>query len=205
MEQRPIKRFLLDYRVTPKDNLPDNFTLKNLETINDTTKINVLTKSNIFAPFSTTISNKEEQKQQSISPQLHKSLEKLNNIIQFCPLVVESNKQYEQINNGDAENEHLVPNQQGSFNLESSFYNDKNDQKQKSSSPLKFQSPWKEMNKTQSQLDVSKEPLNQHFNESLLKQVEDMGYSRDYIITCLKNNECNYCTASYYLLMKVYD
>ncbi len=201
LELQPIKRFLLDYRVTLKDNLPDTFTLKNLETVADMSKINVQTRSNIFAPFSTTISIKEEQKQPPI--QINKSLQVLNQAINFIPLVFEQNRAYEMFSNGLTAQENIIPEQKMSINLESSLYNE-NNQKQKSSSPAKPYTPWRD-GKYQKQEEQSKEQIQQNFNESLIKQIEEWGYSKEYIITSLKNNEFNYCTAGYYLLIKVIE
>lgn len=166
-------------------------------------KVNVHTRSHIMAPFGSVSSIKEEQKQQTITSQLVKGLPINNHFMKFNPLVFEANKQYENNHNDENDAGFLIyPNQQESFNLESSLYDDCKEQKQKKYSPIK---PFKvEITKEmKQQQDQNKEICN--YNESLIRQVEEIGYSRDYIITCLRNLECNYCTASYYLLMKQVD
>lgn len=199
-ELAPIKRLVLDYRITSKDNITEHFTLKNLETIDGMSKVNVNTRSHIMAPFASNISFNEEQKQPTIESQLIKGLPINNNFIKFNPLVFEANKQYENNHNNENDNGFLIyPNQQESFNLESSLYDDCKEQKQKKYSPVKQNKV--EMTKELKQQQETKEIMC-NYNESLIKQVEEIGYSRDYIITCLRNQECNYCTASYYLLMK---
>lgn len=199
-ELAPIKRLVLDYRLANKDNITEHFTLKNLNTIDAMSKVNVNTRSHIMAPFGSIASIKEEQKQQTITSQLVKGVPTNNHYLKFNPLVYEANKQYENNHNDENDAGFLIyPNQQESFNLESSLYDDCKEQKQKKYSPIK---PFKvEISKEmKQQQDQNKEICN--YNESLIRQVEEIGYSRDYIITCLRNLECNYCTASYYLLMK---
>jgi hypothetical protein len=199
---------LLDYRITSKDNLPDTYTLKNLDTINEPLKMNIITRSQVFAPYGSGISQKEQQ-QSNEGFQMDKNLVVLNKALKFNPMVIDVNKQYEHNNNGETEGLPVNANQQDSFNLESSLYRDDQNekQKQKSMSPLKMMLKLnqKEKDVKSTQLDLSKDPTMTNLNESLIKQVEEIGYSRDYIITCLRNNESNYCTASYYLLMKQFD
>ena len=37
-------------------------------------------------------------------------------------------------------------------------------------------------------------------DENILKEVEGIGYKKDYLIKALKHNEVNYATASYFIL-----
>ena len=40
-------------------------------------------------------------------------------------------------------------------------------------------------------------------SDEVLKEIEEkIGYDRKYLIQCLKNNEINYATATYYLILK---
>lgn len=178
--------------------------MKNLDTIDAMSKVNVNTRSQILAPFATAASAKEEQMHQTVISHLNRALSISNNLVNFNPLVFEANKQYENNHNMENDNGYLIyPNQKESFNLESSLYHDSKDEKRKKFSPIK---PNKvEMTKEMKQQQDQSKEINSNFNESLIKQIEEIGYSRDYIITCLRNLECNYCTASYYLLMKQVD
>ena len=38
-------------------------------------------------------------------------------------------------------------------------------------------------------------------DENVLQNVEKFGYKKDYVKKCVVNNEINYCTATYYLLL----
>lgn len=164
--------------------------------------MNALTRSQIFAPYASVLSTKEQQTitKSTIDPQV----EVLNHAIKYNPLVIDANKQYENNHNGETDGILVNANQKDSFNLESSIYKE-DKQKQKSLSPLKMMFKNNKDKDNKNQLDTSKDPTTFTFNESLIKQVEEIGYNRDYIITCLKNNESNYCTASYFLLMKQFD
>lgn len=192
MEIVPMRRFLLDYRLVNKDNLPDTFTYKNLETINEMTKENVLTKSNILGPNGTSMI---EDKEKSVRT----SIEILNSAIKYCNHAFESNRQYEIGKNGLAAQENLVQMKEMSFNLESSLYNESEEKK---GNPFKVVSPWKEYNEYK---ECDEKEGNKYFNESVIGILEKMGFVHDQIVMSLKNNDCSYLTTCYYLLMKVYE
>ena len=41
------------------------------------------------------------------------------------------------------------------------------------------------------------------FSEEIIKEIEEkIGYDQKYLKNCLKNNEINYATATYYLMIK---
>ena len=39
-------------------------------------------------------------------------------------------------------------------------------------------------------------------DEKVIKQLYELGYNKNYVLKQLNNNEINYCTSSYYLLLK---
>ena len=41
----------------------------------------------------------------------------------------------------------------------------------------------------------------ENLDESVIENVEKLGYKKDYVKKCVINNEINYCTATYYLLL----
>jgi serine/threonine protein kinase len=47
---------------------------------------------------------------------------------------------------------------------------------------------------------LSKPRLLKPIDEDILQKVETLGYPRDYLVGCLKNNERNYATTTYYLM-----
>ena len=37
-------------------------------------------------------------------------------------------------------------------------------------------------------------------DENILKNMENLGYKKEYVQNCITNNKINYCSATYYLL-----
>ena len=38
-------------------------------------------------------------------------------------------------------------------------------------------------------------------DENIIKNMENLGFQKDYVQKCITNNEINYCSATYYLLL----
>ena len=78
------------------------------------------------------------------------------------------------------------------IDLDNSFYNDKKAKKNpKNTDNLKNAIKMNQYNYSTTS-----------FNDSIISQMEELGYTRDYILHSLRNNDLNYCTTCYYLLMK---
>ena len=86
----------IDYRFAKKDDLIENFTIKNLDTLQETENQNVNTKSIILAPFNSSVKNDEDS--------LCKELIIENEVLKFCGKVKELNRNYELNNNGEIDN-----------------------------------------------------------------------------------------------------
>ena len=98
-----LSKNYLDYRYCAKDEIIENFTLNNLDTINISENKNNLTKSFIFAPFNSSYL-KEEIKENNLEENL--SVE--NNIILFDEKLIILNRQYELNNNGEIDHGVLI-------------------------------------------------------------------------------------------------
>lgn len=195
--------------------------MNTLQENEDNQNKNMLTRSLLIGP------NNTNQSQKDTNPKNQEGsikLEVLDKAIKFNHNTIDANKQYEYNITGvktDLAFANIVKND--SFNLESSLYKDNNSKVKKNLNYSNYQNNNSSIKKSNNKdnkdnyydgntlsrennksmnLDYSKEAKLELFNESLIKQIEDFGYSRDYIITCLRNNENNYCTACYYLLMK---
>jgi hypothetical protein len=85
----------VDYRMAGKDDIIENFSTKNLDTIQETENQNVGTKSVILAPFNSSIKIEDST-----------SLELLieNEVIKYCGKAKELNRKYELDNNGEIDN-----------------------------------------------------------------------------------------------------
>ena len=97
----------IDYRNANKDDLIEMFTLKNLDTLQETQNQNINTKSNILAPFNSSIN--------SVDSFLHRDLEIENNVIKLAGKVKEINRQYELNNNGEIDNGIIISPQENSI------------------------------------------------------------------------------------------
>ena len=208
------------------DHCVEHFTISNLDSYYMVDRGNCLTKSLILAPCHTSINGgmKNEKKQfVTVDPEedlnnqekeevlveqktdwTQSELQFNNELIKFAPCVIDANRQYEKNNTGgEIDNGLLInPNLQGSLNLESSIFRDDklhNNQKVK-----KFFDPYS-TTKISSGTDRNNYNSMNVYNESILQQMELIGYSREYVVNCLRNNELNYCTACYYLLMKTVE
>ena len=62
---------------------------------------------------------------------------------------------------------------------------------------------FKEKNNNLSFDDKNKNHMGKKFCKEIIKEIEDkIGYDRNYLLKCLKNEEVNYATATYYLMLK---
>jgi len=93
----------IDYRIANKDDIMENFTIKNLDTKQEAENQNVSDKSQILAPFNSTLKKHENWK-------LAADLKIENDVMKFCGKVKESNRNYELNNNGEIDNGYLIPN-----------------------------------------------------------------------------------------------
>ncbi len=91
----------IDYRTANKDDIMENFTLKNLDTQQETENQNVITKSLILAPFNSTLKKNENWK-------LAVDLKIENDVMKICGKVKEANRNYELNNNGEIDNGFLI-------------------------------------------------------------------------------------------------
>ena len=90
----------VDYKNANKDELNENFTLRNLDTQKDTENQNINTKSLILAPFNSSIKREDDF--------LVKELEIENEVIRYRGKAKEANRNYELNNNGEIDNGILI-------------------------------------------------------------------------------------------------
>lgn len=183
-----------------------------METRNEPLNDNLLTRSRHLAPKNSLIS--KDSNIDNINTFIYKNLSINNNAIKLNPRVYDVTKKYESnvTRSMNKKIDIINNNLNESFNLESSLYKEK--KKNNGNSNSNNQSPYKNykfnnyINKQKLNInknfntDMSKDQGIVNYNESIVKQIEELGYTRDYILSSLRNNECNYCTACYYLLIK---
>jgi hypothetical protein len=86
----------IDYRNAQKDDIIENFTMRNLDTQQEAENQNIGTKSIILAPFNSSIKQNDSF--------MHEDIAIENNILKFCGKVKELNRNYELNNNGEIDN-----------------------------------------------------------------------------------------------------
>ena len=217
----------IDYRNCTKEEMIENFTIKNLDTKNITQNKNNLTKSFIFAPFNSSYVNEELKK-----THLEENLSVENNIILFDETINILNRQYELNNNGEIDHGVLINrsnmtsrtnNTNNNENLKKNVSKEKNVDEQKaqqiseegdkSKKVLSCSNSKKSINiSKEKELNVPNRNKGNYLNsmltysstaiidENILKNMENYGYKKEYIQKCISNNEVNYCSATYYLL-----
>ena len=194
-----LSKYDVDYLNSPKEDLIENFTLKNLDTVNEEKKQNGNTKSIILAPYNSYDLNKSDLSDNGIRIE--------NSICKFCGKVKQANIKYELYNNQEFDNGMIIT-QKDSEN------NNNNSNSNSISNPI---SPNVEMvneyNAHRSGLSSPKgsrghieyipDKYEMTIRDDLLREIESVvGYDRKYMLNCIKNNEVNYATATYYLLVK---
>lgn len=107
----------------------ENFTLKNLDTLQETENQNVVTKSLILAPFNSTLKKNENWR-------LAADLKIENDVMKICGKVKEANRNYELNNNGEIDNGFLI----NVENQNSNNNNNDNDNNNSNSSSAKANS-----------------------------------------------------------------
>ncbi len=219
----------VDYRNSGKSELIENFTIKNLYTINDKENQNITSKSEILAPFNSSFieNNKNNFKNNNnnynknynnkfnnYDNKLEKSLEICNEVIQFNENSKVLNRLYELNNNGEIDHGVLInPNSEKKENEENinevnDIDEDLIDENNKKLTP--------NLNINQQNDNSSKQNSKRNdsnltnsstliIDESILKTMENLGYKKDYIQKILSVNEFNYASATYFLLSNQTD
>ena len=199
-----LSKYDVDYLNSPKEDLIENFTQKNLNSYNDDKMKNAHTKSFILAPYNT-------EHMDGLS--LEHSLSINNSLCHFCRRVKQANIKYELNNNEDFDNGMMIdkkdksagnnykhvdsisPNNSLSKNVSPNYAM----YEEPVASPYKYEDTDNNNNKD----DISIPVYHPVINDNLIKEIENVvGYDRKYLIQCIKDNEINYATATYYLLLK---
>jgi hypothetical protein len=161
--------------------------MSNLNTVEENENNNANTRSHILAPFSSS----------AIEDEMNDTLEIKceNDIFKYCGKAKEANRNYELNNNCEINNGIVITKE------------DKEENK------IEY-----EDNSFEDNISTSKDELHRHsknlkdilpktnantyvLDESVLKQVEHIGYTKEYTFKSMQSGTHNYATASYYLLL----
>ena len=191
-----LSKYNVNYLNCDKDEIVENFTIKNLDTLEDDKKLTGYTKSLILAPYNSVNLNNDNLIENEVLIE--------NNICKFGVKAQQANLKYELNNNIDFDNG-MIKSQKSK--------NDKKDESNNNSFS-KGISPNIEINEDFMSEKKSKinSPKNRSsssdsnngkifIKEDLIREIEtNVGYDRKYLISCLKEKKINYATATYYLL-----
>ena len=196
----------VDYSdINNKENMVENFNIKNLDSEEENLNYNIKTKSIILAPFNSSISSEENEDNLFTKEENdfnNKDLIIRNGIIKFSPKVRDLNRNYELDNNKEIDNGIIILtyDSEEKGKKEASPYDGSYNSKfhSKQFSPVgEF-----EKNNTHNKNKNTVTKIKNHINEKILEKMKNFGYDKEYIIKCLNNKEFNYATASYKLLNK---
>ena len=193
----------VDYRDPQnKEDMNENFDIRNLDTEEENENKNIKTKSLILAPFNTSIEEDESKSEVSIIDNNCNEISIENKIIKFSVKVKELNRIYELNNNGEIDNGIVI----SMDSNEKQFYNNISPSPYNvgsffSKGNSKAISPINELEDNLSSKRELKENKKEII-EDALNEISKLGYLKPYVRECLNNNEKNYATASYFLLVK---
>ena len=213
----------IDYRNAQKKDLAENFTIKNLYTLDEKNKKNVDTKSAILAPYNSmltdydesednpnTNNNKKNNKSKNSSKNnpfdlldnYSNELEIKNGLIKFHGKAKEFNMNYELNNNEEIDHGMLINSKNDLISMEEgedkdNNINEKNIYLVKSNTNNIKNKLYNIQNKKKHRPSSPYRPP--PINKTFVKMVSDLGYNEEYVIKCLEKNELNHATAIYYL------
>ena len=190
-EKYILEKYNVSYLKNNTEDLIENFNNEYLNTIEDEEK-KENTRSIILAPYNTAISYFDDSFDSN--KEIYNEIKVENNICKYKGEVHISNIKYEMSNNDEFDNGVI---KSGDNNSISSFSN-----YSELSQQLKNEN-FKEKNNNLSFDDKNKNHMGKKFCKEIIKEIEDkIGYDRNYLLKCLKNEEINYATATYYLMLK---
>ena len=202
----------IDYRNCEKNEMLENFTLKNLYTINDEVNKDIRTKSVILAPFNSTIETNEEREKFLLEN--NNDLNIRNDVFLFSENTKVLNRQYELNNNGEIDHGILIKfnsskmkeknnKNENNSNIENEVINENKSEEFDKINNNNLEN--NDYSKKDSKRNISSLTDSSTIDENILKTMENFGYKRDDIQKFLINNEFNYATATYFLLSNSND
>ena len=212
----------IDYRNAQKKDLAENFTIKNLYTMDEKNKKNVDTKSAILAPYNSMLtdydesednlnannSKKNNKSKNSGKNNLYEILDNYNNeleikngLIKFHGKVKEFNMNYELNNNEEIDNGMLINSKNELISMEKEKDNkDNKDNNEKNIYLVKNNNITNKIKNSNKRKHRPSSPYRPPpINKSFVKMVNELGYDEEYVIKSLEKNELNHATAIYYL------
>jgi len=179
-EKACLAKYDVNYLSSPKTELIEVFTVSNLETKDENGQKNVTT-SDILAPYNSYCKNPDED--------IYFDVKIENDICRFNFKAQLSNIKYELSNNQEFDNG-IIKTIYNSVEKEDYNKNNNNNNSDEITQSLNLS------------LD-SKETFTFGLCDDVIKDIEELiGYNKNYLVQCLRKNEINYATSTYYLMLK---
>ena len=177
-EKGLLAKYDVNYLTSPKEELIEIFTVSNLQTKKENESKSA-TKSDILAPYNSYVKNPNEN--------IYSSLKIENDICRFNFKAQLSNIKYELSNNQEFDNG-IIKTMYNSVENKIKINNNKSNNERTQSLNLSLDSV---------------ETFTFGLCDDVIKDIEELiGYNKKYLVQCLRANEINYATATYYLMLK---
>ena len=187
-EKYLLGKYNICYLNNTTEDLIENFEKDDLITSLETDEKKGNTKSIILAPYNTGISFFNDS--YDSNKEIYKEIKIENNICKYKGEAQISNMKYEMSNNDEFDNGIIKTRKSNTLTSFSSF-SQKNKNNKEKSITLSFDDKDKNF--------LGKKFLNMEIIEDIEKNI---GYDRKYLIQCLEDDEVNYATATYYLILQ---
>ena len=198
-----LSKYDVDYLTSDKEELIENFTMKNLETNENENIKNAVggTKSVIYAPYNTYIEPNEDQSiyKSFIEVQkIYKEIKINNDICKYGFKVQQANIKYELSNNQDFDNG-IIKTQKDEDLKHQNEKIEKIEFKENVGGNNNYNKNYTEKWNEDSVEDDDIVKI----DEKIVNEIEkNVGFDKNYVINCLKKNVINYATSTYYLLAR---
>ena len=177
-EKGLLAKYDVNYLTSPKEELIEVFTVSNLQTKSENESKSA-TKSEILAPYNSYAKNANED--------VYSNLKIENDICRFNFKAQLSNIKYELSNNKEFDNG-IIKTMYNSAENDIGINNNKTNKELTQSLNLSLDSV---------------ETFTFGLCDDVIKDIEELiGYNKKYLVQCLRTNEINYATATYYLMLK---
>jgi serine/threonine protein kinase len=177
-EKGLLSKYDVNYLSSPKEELIEVFTISNLQTKEEKEEKGA-TKSDILAPYNSIALHN--------TTDIYHELKIENNICRFNFRAQLSNIKYELSNNQEFDN-----------GIIKTIYNSVDEGKNKHDDEFETENT--------NTLNLSLDSIGTFtcgLCDDIIKDIEELiGYDKKYLVQCLRKNEINYATATYYLMLK---
>ena len=186
----------VDYRdINNKDNMIENFDIKNLDTNDENEIKNSDSKSFILTPYNSEISlNANNSDDDSIDLE-NNNLEINNDIIVYDNKVKNFSRKYEMNNNEEIDNGLIDEKFRGEINISPSNGNLNNNEN--------INKEFNLLNEDEEKINLNMENDKENqINENALEDLKELGFDKHFVRKSLMKNDFNYATTSYGLIVK---